>query len=42
MAKRPTKRPPAPPRCKECGGRVMVHSGVAQCTVPGCGWQGKL
>jgi hypothetical protein len=37
--------PPAvtsPPRCKTCGGRVMVHAGVAQCTVPGCDWHGKL
>lgn len=40
----PPARPPAPPadRCRQCGGRVMVHYGTAQCTVPGCGWKGKL
>jgi hypothetical protein len=41
MAKR--KAPgQGPPKCKQCGGRVMVHGGVAECTVPGCGWKAKL
>lgn len=36
-------QPPQPttaaePPCPQCGGRVVVHYGARQCTVPGCGW----
>ena len=36
--KKPT--PPEPGRCPQCGGRIMVHWGKGQCTVPGCDWKG--
>jgi hypothetical protein len=43
MAKKATKAKAADPkRCPRCAGRLMVHWGKAECTVPGCGWSGKL